>query len=105
MAPSEWLTRYVQLSTIGNSRRQARRGSRSIADTLSEDVRPVVIEDAPLRGVRQVEREELLDVLAHRFHAGTWPVGAPDSLGGDLRQAREVLEQLRRRNPRHLEVD
>src|SRR4029078_10487131 len=27
IAPSEWLTRYVQVSTIGNSRRQAMRAS------------------------------------------------------------------------------
>src|SRR5439155_23569659 len=27
IAPSEWLTRYVQVSTMGNSRRNARRGS------------------------------------------------------------------------------
>ena len=39
----------------------------------------------------------------HRLDPRARPVGAPDGLVGDLLQPREVLEQLRRRNPGDLE--
>ena len=88
IAPSEWLTRYVQVSTIGNSLRQASRLSaswcslyvrRSKQRSRGKQRRGGVVKDPALRRLAQRQCEELVDVLAHRLHARTRPVGAPDA--------------------------
>src|SRR2546423_14409955 len=61
------------------------------------------LEDGPALAVIERQRHELIDVLSQILDAGARPVGAPEDAVGDLRQAGKVLQQLGRRNARHVQ--
>src|SRR2546428_13091534 len=55
--------------------------------------------------IRERQRRELLDVLLHVPPPRSGPIGAPQHPVRELGESRKVLQQLRGRNPGHVEPD
>src|SRR5690348_9234824 len=70
-----------------------------------EERQRIGLEDPALHRVFQRQGPELIDVLLQVLDSGTGPVGPPQDPLRDVREAREILEQFRRRDPGDVEPD
>src|SRR5262249_36532736 len=79
--------------------------ARIIRMELRDDRGAVAPENLLFCGLGDRQGEEVVHVLLHRGDAGAREVGAPDALVRELRQARQGLEELLRRDAGELEGD
>src|SRR5712691_13460869 len=71
---------------------------------LREQPSRIIVQDFPLGLFFERERQEAFQVSLNFGHARPGPVGSPEHLAGNLFQAREVFQQLLRRNPGNIHV-
>src|SRR5438552_12416721 len=83
-----WAVAAVVRQGLASSRKQGQR---------------IGLQDRLLVRVAERQRQELVDVVPHVFHARARPVGAPEDPIRELRETRKVLQQPGGRYPGHVE--